>query len=360
MHMIMAIAALACFSMALLPAQAQTSRAEQEISWLNSRVNDLNWDLQQKQQELQRKQWELQQKQEELQRKQWECQQQSQTSLVGHEVLLLQSEIGSLMGHEVPSLQSETSSLQNQIDNLNMELQQKQAEARHRQSVREMSQIPMPPNCSHMEISPKGRVKFVYDNGKVQTCKFRKVSSTRSAVPLGIVAGSGGEMNTVSESENYQSGIRRERAEFALPDWKPYDTWADRVGKDGKPIPFTRNDFRRHSDRLRSGRFQGGFLAPDFRERFIVAMMGEVGGGDPDYQGRFASANAAYRRAMTEYSNQFEKWGRQKLAAQNRAWAAAHPEEARKRRAAAEERKYQEQVDSAIREAMINSLRRIR
>lgn len=106
--------------------------------------------------------------------------------------------------------------------------------------------------------------------------------------------------------------------------------------------------------------FRADSWPPDFRERFIVAMMGEGGGGDPDYQGRFASANAAYRRAMTEYSNQFEKWGRQKLAAQNRAWAAAHPEEARKRRAAAEERKYQEQVDSAIREAMINSLRRIR
>lgn len=185
MHMIKAIAVLAWFSMALLPAQTQTSRAEQEMSWLNSRVNSLNWELQQNQEELQ-----------------------------------------------------------------------------HRQSVREMSHIPMPPNCSHMEISLKGRVKFVYDNGKVQTCKFRKVSSTRSAVPLGIVAGSGGEMNAVSESENYQSGIRRERAEFALPDWKPYDTWTDRVGKDGKPIPFTCNDFRRHSDRLRSGRFQGGFLSP--------------------------------------------------------------------------------------------------
>lgn len=118
-----------------------------------------------------------------------------------------------------------------------------------------------------------------------------------------------------------------ENATYNL-DWMPRDTMAK---EDGSAPEFDVSDFYRHSDRRRSGRFQGGFLDPTFRDRFMSAYMNGVNPDDPNYERTAAMARAAYSRAMTRYSDEFQRYGKSRLQSQYKEWAKANPEEAAKR-----------------------------
>lgn len=151
-----------------------------------------------------------------------------------------------------------------------------------------------------------------------------------------------------------------EAAALAL-DWMPKDMWE----KDG--IDFDASDFYRHSDRRRSGRFAGGYLSEDFRNKFMNAYMNGVGPDDPNYERARAMANAAYSRAMTRYSDEFQKYGKTMMQKQQRKWAQEHPEEAKKqreqRRRAAEQKEWADRINAAQAEAtrigLVNTVKQV-
>lgn len=98
--------------------------------------------------------------------------------------------------------------------------------------------------------------------------------------------------------------------------WLPTDT----VGK-GKAYSAT--DFLGAMNKDRSDRFQGGYMAPEFRERFIEDRMGGLRPGDNGYSARYDQVNAAWQSALSQYDQRFKDYGDSILRDQTQAQTPA-------------------------------------
>lgn len=85
--------------------------------------------------------------------------------------------------------------------------------------------------------------------------------------------------------------------------WMPRDT-------DKKGRRFYDNDFLALGDRKDSGRFQGGYRDPAFRENFIKERVGKLKPGDAGYDRAVESANAAWGKAASAYDKMFAAYGK--------------------------------------------------
>lgn len=171
---------------------------------------------------------------------------------------------------------------------------------------------------------------------------------------IGGGSAAGGYISGTFQRADVDGGLRMPNP-TAIPDWRPVDTWES--DEDGRPRDFTADDFRRHSDRRRSGRFQGGYLDPGFHDAFIKAKLGGLNPGDSLYDRTRASAEAEYQRAMTRYSDEWQKYGQSILNDQAARAARDNPGQAPLRQKEDPEARQMREADEMMRNDAAAALR---
>lgn len=173
----------------------------------------------------------------------------------------------------------------------------------------------------------------------------------------GFISGgsaAGGYISGTFQRADVDGGLRMPNP-TAIPDWRPVDTWEP--DENGRPRDFTADDFRRHSDRRRSGRFQGGYLDPGFHDAFITAKLGGLNPGDSLYDRTRASAEAEYQRAMTRYSDEWQKYGQSLMNDQAARAARDNPGQAPLRQKEDPEARQMREADEMMRNDAAAALR---
>ncbi len=90
---------------------------------------------------------------------------------------------------------------------------------------------------------------------------------------------------------------------FDFSGWMPEDTQKE----SGKA--FVQEDFFGAMDPKRSMRFGKGYLAPEYRDRYIEWAMRGMQPGDAGYQDRYKQANAMWNRVRADLDTRFRDYG---------------------------------------------------
>lgn len=154
--------------------------------------------------------------------------------------------------------------------------------------------------------------KVVWDTGG----KSRTVSSDTSAAPGGW--GRPGGRRSVGNRASYRGAdaVDKKKASNvdAMLQWMPIDSLAgEEDARDFVAADFT-DDFNPNG----TGRFQGGYLDPEFQRRYIEGRMNGLVEGDAGYTNRRAAVESMWRKQKAQYDKAFRLYGKNALAEQAR------------------------------------------
>ncbi|MBO7681930.1 MAG: hypothetical protein J6T17_04145, partial [Clostridia bacterium] len=106
------------------------------------------------------------------------------------------------------------------------------------------------------------------------------------------------------ETQNEGRGSRgAARAAWDYSGWRPEDT------EKGKRKAYVREDFLGAMDKDRTGRYQGGYLDPDYRDRWIDFHMGGVKPGDPRYDLMYRQTAARWDLVRQQLDQRWSDYG---------------------------------------------------
>lgn len=143
--------------------------------------------------------------------------------------------------------------------------------------------------------------------------------SSGASVPFGMPTYSSGygarRPSGYAVSRSGSSGAGQ--ADVKPLDWMPKDTLA---GKEGARR-HVRNDFTSIYAPNGTGRYQGGYLDPEFKRMFIAQRIGGLREGTYGYNRALTAATAAWEAQRKEYDAAFQLYGRHVMSEETRAAA---------------------------------------